>query len=141
MDSDWCLFCEKHVYELDAVYCSMECARMDKQTAVASNSLSFGTSMSTDRAMASSIFYSPSMLPLRRPTQQLITVSYPCMFRSSNLAPKSISGRGGVRKGSPSSASSSGGLLAKNVESLNTRGYILNRCGGGRRYQYTVSQG
>ncbi|KAI1320078.1 hypothetical protein EDD11_002050 [Mortierella claussenii] len=106
MDSDWCLFCEKHVNDLDALYCSKECARMDKLTATANkSSSSASSSMPPGRAtllpLTTSTLTNHNGLPslsLRRSVKQPLTVSYPCMFRASTLIPHSISGRGGIRK-------------------------------------------
>ncbi|KAI8604336.1 hypothetical protein EDD21DRAFT_412187 [Dissophora ornata] len=99
MDSDWCLFCEKHVQDLGALYCSKECARKDKLMAVTSKPSSFSSS-SPPSSTSSSPTLTPSTnsLSLKRPSRLTMTVTYPCMFRSSTLVPASISSRGGIRK-------------------------------------------
>ncbi|KAF9914459.1 hypothetical protein BX616_008265 [Lobosporangium transversale] len=88
MDSDWCLFCEKHVMDLGAVYCSKECSRMDKLMSVA-NKPSIQPSISS---------LSSSSLSFKRFAQSSMTVTYPSMYRSSTLVPTSMSSRGGISK-------------------------------------------
>ncbi|KAF9436224.1 hypothetical protein BGZ76_004512, partial [Entomortierella beljakovae] len=90
MDSDWCLFCEKHVMELGAAYCSKDCARMDKQVSAANMSIS--TSCLTPAPSSSSL---PAF---KRFSHSPMSVSFPSMYRSSNLVPTSISSRGGISK-------------------------------------------
>ncbi|KAF9991366.1 hypothetical protein BGZ80_007498 [Entomortierella chlamydospora] len=89
MDSDWCLFCEKHVMDLGAAYCSKDCARMDKL-------------MSTSKPSASSFMTpasSSSSLPtFKRFATSSMTATYPSMYRSSTLVPTSMSSRGGISK-------------------------------------------
>ncbi|KAG0367162.1 hypothetical protein BC939DRAFT_440651 [Gamsiella multidivaricata] len=86
MDSDWCLFCEKHVDDLGALYCSKECARMDKTMAISNR-------------QSSSPSVSSPLLNLKRSSRQSTTVTYPSMFRVSTLFPASTSSRGGIAKG------------------------------------------
>ncbi|KAF8976163.1 hypothetical protein BGZ46_008487 [Entomortierella lignicola] len=100
MDSDWCLFCEKHVMDLGAVYCSKECARMDKVMSTSNKSTS--TSIST-LAPSSSPFMTPapsslSSMPTLKRLAPLAGTSYSSMYRSSTLAPTSMSSRGGISK-------------------------------------------
>ncbi|KAG0345299.1 hypothetical protein BG004_003812 [Podila humilis] len=93
MDSDWCLFCEKHVMDLGAAYCSKECSRMDKLMS-ATNKPSTLSSLSAVSATV------PSTLLSQLPSKRLapMTVTYPSMFRASTLVPASISSRGGISK-------------------------------------------
>ncbi|KAF9326014.1 hypothetical protein BG006_010523 [Podila minutissima] len=96
MDSDWCLFCEKHVMDLGAAYCSKECSRMDKLMNSTKPSLS---SLSMSSAPVASSFLAPqtsSSMSSKRLAP--MTVTYPSMFRSSTLVPASISSRGGISK-------------------------------------------
>ncbi|KAG0221489.1 hypothetical protein B0O80DRAFT_494350 [Mortierella sp. GBAus27b] len=88
MDSDWCLFCEKHVLDLGAAYCSKECARMDKLMSVTNKP-----------AVASSTSTSASTPAFKRFANSPMTVNYPSMYRSSTLVPASLSSRGGITKG------------------------------------------
>ncbi|KAF9426570.1 hypothetical protein BGZ94_006336 [Podila epigama] len=92
MDSDWCLFCEKHVMDLGAAYCSKECARMDKLMSV-TNKPGLSTVSTTASTVAPS---SSSLTSVKRLAP--MTVTYPSMFRSSTLVPASISSRGGISK-------------------------------------------
>ncbi|KAF9360514.1 hypothetical protein BGX26_009062 [Mortierella sp. AD094] len=99
MDSDWCLFCEKHVMDLGAAYCSKDCARMDKLMSITSKP----TSASSISTSAASSFMTPapssSSLPtFKRFANSPMTVTYPSMYRSSTLVPTSMSSRGGISK-------------------------------------------
>ncbi|KAF9383698.1 hypothetical protein CPB97_006248 [Podila verticillata] len=91
MDSDWCLFCEKHVNDLGALYCSKECSRMDKlMSASKSSNFTLATSSSAaSTSTASSTRRVAAHLPM--------TVTY-SMFRPSTLVPSSMSSRGGIAK-------------------------------------------
>ncbi|KAF9349738.1 hypothetical protein BGX34_001631 [Mortierella sp. NVP85] len=90
MDSDWCLFCEKHVLDLGAVYCSKECARMDKLMSVSNKPAAASTSASSLTTAPSSTF--------KRFAHPSTTPAYPSMYRSSTLVPTSLSSRGGISK-------------------------------------------
>ncbi|KAG0360226.1 hypothetical protein BC939DRAFT_470598 [Gamsiella multidivaricata] len=90
MDSDWCLFCEKHVLDLGAAYCSKECVRMDKLISVANKPSS--------SASISSPLTPVSASPFKRYAHSPMTVTYPSMYRSSTLVPTSMSSRGGISK-------------------------------------------
>ncbi|KAF8940475.1 hypothetical protein BGZ58_006317 [Dissophora ornata] len=94
MDSDWCLFCEKHVMDLGAAYCSKECARMDKLMSV-SNKPSAATV-----SISASPLTPASSTPFKRFAHSPMTVTYSSMYRSSTLVPASISSRGGISKSS-----------------------------------------
>ncbi|KAG0261255.1 hypothetical protein BG011_001234 [Mortierella polycephala] len=85
MDSDWCLFCEKHVMDLGAAYCSKECSRMDKLMSI------------TKKPIASTSPLMPSS-SAKRVAHSPMTVTYPAMYRSSTLVPASMSSRGGISK-------------------------------------------
>ncbi|KAG0043942.1 hypothetical protein BGZ83_010824 [Gryganskiella cystojenkinii] len=94
MDSDWCLFCEKHVMDLGAAYCSKECSKMDKLMSLANKpSSSPSTSAFAPAAASSSV---PSSM--KRFAHSPMTVTYPSMFKSSTLVPSSMSSRGGICK-------------------------------------------
>ncbi|KAF9106359.1 hypothetical protein BGX27_009195 [Mortierella sp. AM989] len=95
MDSDWCLFCEKHVMDLGAAYCSKECARMEKLISTTSKHTSASISTSAS-SFLTPVPSSSSMPALKRfaPT----TATYPSMYRSSTLVPTSMSSRGGISK-------------------------------------------
>ncbi|KAG0085050.1 hypothetical protein BGZ93_006392 [Podila epicladia] len=90
MDSDWCLFCEKHVNDPGALYCSKECSRMDK---LSSASKSSNLTPATSSAASTSITPSTRRLAAHSP----MTVTY-SMFRPSTLVPSSMASRGGVSK-------------------------------------------
>ncbi|KAF9193271.1 hypothetical protein BGZ51_003790 [Haplosporangium sp. Z 767] len=90
MDSDWCLFCEKHVQEQDAVYCSKDCMRKDKNMALTNNP-------SATNASAANGSYA---IPSKRFANSSMAATYPSMFRSSTLVSSSITNRGGISKGS-----------------------------------------
>ncbi|KAF9974896.1 hypothetical protein BGZ73_001594 [Actinomortierella ambigua] len=96
MDSDWCLFCEKHVSDLGAAYCSKDCAQKDKLMALAKATASSGPSNAPSSYQSSSV---------KRLAHTPMTVMYPSMYRSSTLVPASMSSRGGISKGSSSSCS------------------------------------
>ncbi|KAF9174791.1 hypothetical protein BGX21_009227 [Mortierella sp. AD011] len=83
MDSDWCLFCEKHVQDLGAVYCSKECAKKDILMAT-SASLPSDPSFSIVSNLAAFSSTSGPTLSFRRSSCQTVPVIYPCMFRSSS---------------------------------------------------------
>ncbi|KAG0230632.1 hypothetical protein BGW42_000837 [Actinomortierella wolfii] len=98
MDSDWCLFCEKHVLDLGAAYCSKECAQKDKLMALAAASKSTASMPSN----SPSSYQSSSV---KRLAHAPMTVMYPSMYRPSTLVPASMSSRGGISKGSSLSCS------------------------------------
>ncbi|KAF9582164.1 hypothetical protein BGW38_000560 [Lunasporangiospora selenospora] len=98
MDSDWCLFCEKHVLELGAAYCSKDCARMDKLVALSNKPSSASTLSSGASSPFSSVAGSPLNPSMKRSVHPPMTMTYPSMFRSSTLVPASISSRGGISK-------------------------------------------
>ncbi|KAF9996998.1 hypothetical protein BGZ79_009267 [Entomortierella chlamydospora] len=83
MDSDWCLFCEKHVQDLGAIYCSKECAKKDILMA-ASASLSSDPSFSIVSNLAAFSSTSGLTLSFRRSSCQTVPAIYPCVFRSSS---------------------------------------------------------
>ncbi|KAG0203272.1 hypothetical protein BGX28_004413 [Mortierella sp. GBA30] len=93
MDSDWCLFCEKHVMDLGAVYCSKECSRMDKLMSMANKPAASSSASSP---------LMPSSSSLKRSAHSPMTVTYPSMYRSSTLVPTSMSSRGGISKNAAS---------------------------------------
>ncbi|KAF9194356.1 hypothetical protein BGZ51_000108 [Haplosporangium sp. Z 767] len=93
MDSDWCLFCEKHVMDLGAAYCSKECARMDKLMSLTNKPMA--STSASPSAFASSLMPSSSA---KRIAHSPMTVTYPAMYRSSTLVPASMSIRGGISK-------------------------------------------
>ncbi|KAF9430101.1 hypothetical protein BGZ94_008305 [Podila epigama] len=93
MDSDWCLFCEKHVNELGALYCSKECSRKDKLMST-TNTPSSLTSASSSLSSSSA---------RRLAAHAPLTVTYPSMFRSSTLVPSSMTNRGICKSGAPAS--------------------------------------
>ncbi|KAF9377328.1 hypothetical protein CPB97_010284 [Podila verticillata] len=95
MDSDWCLFCEKHVMDLGAAYCSKECSRMDKLMSSTTPSLS---SLSLSSVPVASFLPPQNSCSMSSKRLAPMTVTYPSMFRSSTLVPASISGRGGISK-------------------------------------------
>ncbi|KAF9160711.1 hypothetical protein DFQ27_009189 [Actinomortierella ambigua] len=94
MDSDWCLFCEKHVLDLGAAYCSKDCAQKDKVMALAKASSSASGSLNAPSSHQSS--------SVKRLAHTPMTVMYTSMYRSSTLVPASMSSRGGISKGSSS---------------------------------------
>ncbi|KAG0340004.1 hypothetical protein BG004_006584 [Podila humilis] len=91
MDSDWCLFCEKHVDELGALYCSKECSRKDKLMSSTSKSFSVTPSAPSTAASTTTFTYTTRRLAP-------MTVTYTSMFRPSTLVPTTMSGRGGISK-------------------------------------------
>ncbi|KAF9937883.1 hypothetical protein BGZ67_000769 [Mortierella alpina] len=94
MDSDWCLFCEKHVMDLGAVYCSKECSRMDKLMSLAHKPVASSTLLTSSSSSSSS--------SIKRFAHSPMTVTYPSMFRSSTLLPSSMASRGGISKNASS---------------------------------------
>ncbi|KAF9287202.1 hypothetical protein BGZ72_007461 [Mortierella alpina] len=94
MDSDWCLFCEKHVMDLGAVYCSKECSRMDKLMSLAHKPVASSSN--------STLLTSSSSSSMKRFAHSPMTVTYPSMFRSSTLVPTSMASRGGISKNASS---------------------------------------
>ncbi|KAF9139782.1 hypothetical protein BG015_001906 [Linnemannia schmuckeri] len=97
MDSDWCMFCEKHVMDLGAVYCSKECARMDKLMSMANKPSATSSSPSVSISSASPL---APVSSVKRFAHSPMTVTYPSMYRSSTLIPASMSSRGGISKNS-----------------------------------------
>jgi len=95
MDSDWCLFCEKHVMDLGAAYCSKECSKMDKLMSLANKPSS--TVLSSPSISASALTPA-SASSMKRFAHSPMTVTYPSMFKSSTLVPSSMSSRGGISK-------------------------------------------
>ncbi|KAF9919198.1 hypothetical protein FBU30_011133 [Linnemannia zychae] len=95
MDSDWCMFCEKHVMDLGAAYCSKECARMDKLMSMANKPSSTVASVS---GSSSPLTAANSVSSIKRIAHSPMTVTYPSMYRSSTLIPASMSSRGGISK-------------------------------------------
>ncbi|KAG0292387.1 hypothetical protein BGZ98_002592, partial [Dissophora globulifera] len=101
MDSDWCLFCEKHVFDLGAAYCSKECSRMDKLMSLANKPSSSSSASLVSAATASSASLPPSF---KRYAHSPMTVTYPTKYRSATLVPASIASRGGISKSSGSNS-------------------------------------
>ncbi|KAF9328365.1 hypothetical protein BGZ91_001038 [Linnemannia elongata] len=97
MDSDWCMFCEKHVMDLGAAYCSKECARMDKLMSMSNKPSVTSSSPSISISSASPL---ASVSSIKRYAHSPMTVTYPSMYRSSTLIPASMSSRGGISKNS-----------------------------------------
>ena len=83
MDSDWCLFCEKHVQDLGAVYCSKECAKKDILMATSASPSSDPSISIVSNLTAFSSTNGP-ILSFRRSSCQTVPAIYPCVFRSSS---------------------------------------------------------
>ncbi|KAG0378171.1 hypothetical protein BGX24_004594 [Mortierella sp. AD032] len=100
MDSDWCMFCEKHVMDLGAAYCSKDCARMDKLMSMANKPSVVASSPSTSSPSSASSLSSPlaPVSSIKRFAHSPMTVTYPSMYRSSTLIPASMASRGGISK-------------------------------------------
>ncbi|KAF9350288.1 hypothetical protein BGX26_011502 [Mortierella sp. AD094] len=130
MDSDWCLFCEKHVQDLGAVYCSKECAKKDILMATSAN-LSSDPSFSLVSNLAAFSTTSSPSLSFRRSTSQTAPAIYPCMFRPSSPASDSSFNRRGISK--PFSSASAA------AATTSVRGLPLNR--GAARRQPLVLHG
>ncbi|KAF9434732.1 hypothetical protein BGZ76_007529 [Entomortierella beljakovae] len=132
MDSDWCLFCEKHVQELDALYCSKECARKDKLMATSSKST---TRLSSSLASNITAIPQGNNIPssFRRSASQSATMAFPGLSRSSSHSLGLVSSRRGVIKSSNISNSNGGSgklnLFASSTAAaaMSIRGLPLNR--------------
>ncbi|KAG9066295.1 hypothetical protein KI688_001516 [Linnemannia hyalina] len=96
MDSDWCMFCEKHVMDLGAAYCSKDCARMDKLMSMANKP----SATSSSPSVSTSASPLAPVSSIKRYAHSPMTVTYPSMYRSSSLIPASMSSRGGISKNS-----------------------------------------
>jgi len=95
MDSDWCLFCEKHVMDLGAAYCSKECSKMDKIMSLANKPSS---AVSSSPSISASALTPAASSSMKRFAHSPMTVTYPSMFKSSTLVPSAMSSRGGICK-------------------------------------------
>ncbi|KAF8977015.1 hypothetical protein BGZ46_007726 [Entomortierella lignicola] len=104
MDSDWCLFCEKHVKDLGAVYCSKECANNDKLMATSASPF-LDSSLSIVSNLAAAPTIGSLSLNFRRSANQTVHAHYDMPW-SSALTPTCASNHCGITKSFLSSTSS-----------------------------------